>query len=105
MSIGLLHPCSKNDAFINKIEAWVHAGGRRGVVRKNLQNETESLSKVNASRETNNMPYLVIFKCDGAFNLSEALAVLDATDCAFLELHHIVSESACFVTENILNLS
>ena len=51
------------------------------------------------------MPYLVIFKSDGAFNLSEALAVLDATDCAFLELHHILSESACFVTENILNLS
>jgi hypothetical protein len=51
------------------------------------------------------MPHLVVFQGDRAFNLSEALAVLDASDCALLELHDVLSESACLVTENVLNLS
>jgi len=41
---------------------------------------------------------------DGTLNLSEALAILDATNGALLELHYVLRQRACLITENVLDL-
>ena len=69
---------------------------------------TRKLASTNAGPANARMQrsaYLVILESDGALDLSEALAVLDATDSALLELHNVLRESARLVAKYVLHLT
>ena len=78
-------------------------GGSSGSICSTRKMASADAGLINARMQR--WAYLVILESDGTLDLSEALAVLDATDGAFLELHNVLRESARLVAKYVLYLS